>query len=296
MARLAPWVSRLLVIVIGYVAATISLRFVPVVETRADIAPPPAALEVQAVGSPSMEEIARDAARQNIFGKAGAKPVVAVKAEAPKTQRATLNLALIGVYAAQPADRALAIVSANGKPEEVFRIGETITANATLKEVLANEIVVDNSGRLEIYKLPEKIASTGRNTGLENLPGASMGNQVGQSFQNNGNGEPIDLPESPRAIRDTLARNPAMLNKLVSAVPYRENGRILGYRLTPKQGGGLLEANGILPGDVVTRVNGIALANQKNGIRALRKLVKANTVDLSILRDGVEIPISIPLE
>ena len=291
MAKLASWVSRLLVILIAYVAATISLRFVPIDETQASVAPPAVALEVQAVGSPSMAEVARDAARKNIFGVAGSKPTKAVVREVAP-QVTTLNLSLVGVYSAQPADRALAIISANGKPEEVFRVGDTITGRATLQEVKINEIVIDNGGRREIVKLPEKVASTGRSTGLENLPGASAQTTTG----NQQGGAPIELPESPKEIRDTLVQNPAMLNKLVSAVPYRENGRILGYRLTPKQSGGLLETNGILPGDVVTRVNGIALANQKNGIRALRKLVKATSVDLTILRDGVEIPISIPLQ
>ncbi len=289
MAILAPWVSRILVILIGYLGGLIALKFVPVDETHASVAIAPQ--EVPAVATPSVAEIANGAARDHIFGIAGSKPAPKITrtTEAPVTK---LNLSLVGVYSAQPADRALAILSANGKPEEVYRIGETITGRAVLKEVLHNQVVIDNGGRNEIVKLPEKVASTGRSTGLENLPG---GNVAAQGNSNTG-GSPIELPESPREIRDTLARNPAMLNKLVSAVPYRENGRILGYRLTPKQDGALLEQNGVLPGDVVTRVNGIALANQKNGIRALRKLVKASSVDLTILRDGVEIPISIPLE
>jgi general secretion pathway protein C len=293
MAKLAVWVSRVLVILIGYMAATIALRYVPVEN------PPVVAAEtlpqqeiIDAVGTPSIEEISRDAARQHIFGIAGSKPVVQVERE-EIPEETKLNLSLIGVYSAQPMDTALAIVSANGKPEEVFRIGDTITGRAKLLEVKPTEIVIDNGGRKEIVKLPEKFTSAGRTAGLENLPGA---NQPAATQQGNAGGAPIELPDSPREIRDTLARNPAMLNRLVSAVPYRENGRILGYRLTPKQSGGLLEANGILPGDVVTRVNGIALANQKNGIRALRKLVKATSVDLTILRDGVELPVSIPLE
>ncbi len=293
MVNLAAWVSRGLIVLIGYVAATIALRYVPVDErpVMASTDLPPTVIE--AVGSPSIEEISRDAAQQHIFGIAGSKPAIQIAKPDPVAQITKLNLSLIGVYSAQPMDRALAIVSANGKPEEVFRIGETITGRAKLLEVLPTEIVIDNGGKREIVKLPEKVASTGRTTGLENLPGAAVQNQPSPTANN---GAPIELPESPREIRDTLARNPAMLNKLVSAVPYRENGRILGYRLTPKQSGGLLETNGILPGDVVTRVNGIALANQKNGIRALRKLVKASSVDLTILRDGVELPISIPLE
>jgi len=149
------------------------------------------------------------------------------------------------------------------------------------------------AGRKETVKLPEIVASSGGSQqGLENLPGA----QTNQGGGVQGSSEPIQLPDSPKAIRDTLVSNPAILNKLVSAVPYRENGRILGYKITPKQQDGVLANYGVLPGDVITRVNGIALANQKNAIRALRKLVKAPSIDLSILRDGAELPVSIALE
>lgn len=289
MATFANWVSRILVVLIGYLLATIALRFVPIEQTLA-ATPAGTALEVPAVGIPSVAEIANSASRDHIFGLAGSKPLPKKTVREPEDKLTSLNLTLVGVYSAQPADRALAIISANNKPEEVFRVGETIVGKAVLTEVLALHVVIDNGGRREVVKLPENVASSSRTAGRENLPRGDV------ASGNGNNNAPIELPDSPREIRDTLAKNPAMLNKLVSAVPYRENGRILGYRITPKQGGALLEQNGILPGDVVTRVNGIALANQKNGIRALRKLVKASSVDLTILRDGVEIPISIPLE
>jgi len=264
MARLAPWAS------------------------------PTEPVVITASAGPSIPQMAASAAGRHIFGVAGSKPAPVVKRQvvAPETK---LNLSLVGVFAADPQDQAMAIISANGKPELVYRVGDQIVGRAKLQAVRAREVVIDNGGREEILKLPEKVASSGRSVGLENLPGAAVPNQP-QSGSGNQAGAPIELPDSPGAIRDTLVKNPAMLNKLVSAVPYRENGRILGYRLTPKQNGALLEANGVLPGDVVTRVNGIALANQKNGIRALRKLVKASTIDLTILRDGVEVPISIPLQ
>ena len=292
MARLAPWVSRILVLIIGYVAAVIALRFVPVQDTHASVVAPPSINEVRAVAvAPSVIEIANDAANQNIFGKPGApKPVIKREEGPPPETR--LNLKLVGIYTAEPADRAIAIISSNGKPEEVFRVGETITGKAVLAEVKQNEVVIDNGGRKETVKLPEIAASTGGSQqNLENLPGAPS-NQGGVQASN----EPIQLPDSPKAIRDTLVSNPAILNKLVSAVPYRENGRILGYKITPKQQDGVLANYGVLPGDVITRVNGIALANQKNAIRALRKLVKAPSIDLSILRDGAELPVSIALE
>ena len=186
MAKLAAWVSRALIILIGYVAATIALRFVPVDERpiMASIDVPPQVIE--AVGSPSIEEISRDAAKQHIFGLAGSKPKPVID-KTPVAQVTRLNLSLLGVYSAQPMDTALAIVSANGKPEEVFRIGDTITGSAKLLEVLPTEIVIDNGGRREIVKLPEKVASTGSSTGLENLPGAAVQNQTAQVQ----NGAPI---------------------------------------------------------------------------------------------------------
>ena len=293
MARLAPWVSRILVLVIGYVAAIIALRFVPVQNTHASAIAPGPSVEVPAAAvAPSVVEIANDAANQNIFGKPGSKPKAVIKRAEGPPPVTRLNLKLVGVYTAEPADRAIAIISSDGKPEEVFRVGETITGRAVLAEVKRNEVIIDNGGRKETVKLPELIASSGSNPGLENLPQGG-----GQNFQNSGEATAqIELPESPKAIRDTLVSNPAMLNKLVSAVPYRENGRILGYKITPKQQDGLLANYGVLPGDVITRVNGIALANQKNAIRALRKLVKAPSIDLSILRDGAELPVSITLE
>ncbi len=293
MARLAPWVSRLLVVLIGYVAATIALRFVPIQDTQAaTLAPTNAVSEVAAASVPSVVEIANDAAKQNIFGEPGAEPAPTVVRDRP-VEDTKLNLKLLGVYTAEPAESAMAIISSNGKPEAVFRVGETITGRAVLKEVLQNEVRIDNGGRIEKLELPEAVASSG-GSNFANLPGGNL--QPQQQAGAGSNDQPIQLPDSPKAIRDELVKNPAMLGKLVSAVPYRENGRILGYKITPKQQDGLLANYGVLPGDVITRVNGIALANQKNAIRALRKLVKAPSIDISILRDGAELPVSIALE
>lgn len=293
MIKVASWVSRALVVVIGYVAATVALRFVPI-DTSVATASIEPSVEVPAVSAaPSIIEMANDAANQHIFGIAEEnKPIIREPVAAPEVET-KLNLKLLGIYSAEPADQALAIISANNKPEEVFRVGETVIGGASLAEVRKTEVVISNRGKRETLKLPKDTSVGGRNVGVRNLP---TGNLPTANSPQGDSGSPIELPDSPKEIRDTLARNPGMLNKLVSAVPYRENGRILGYRLTPKQSGALLETYGVFAGDVVTRVNGIALANQKNGIRALRKLVKANSIDLTILRDGVELPINIPLQ
>ena len=164
MTRVANWVSRILVVVIGYVVATVALRFVPV-DTSVASASVNASVEVPAVSTPSMTEMANDAARQHIFGISGVKPKKTIKRESRK-EPTNLNLSLLGIYAAEPADQALAIISANGKPEEVFRVGETIIGGATLAEVLSTQVVIDNNGNLETLDLPEQVASSGSNVCL----------------------------------------------------------------------------------------------------------------------------------
>ena len=81
----------------------------------------------------------------------------------------------------------------------------------------------------------------------------------------------------------------------MAAEPYQENGKLRGYRITPKQNPEILESQGILAGDIITRVNNIELNSQKQGVRALRNAVKAENLEVTILRDGIEIPISISL-
>ena len=118
---------------------------------------------------------------------------------------------------------------------------------------------------------------------------ANSGNNQGTT------GQPIELPTNPRELRDTLARNPSVLGRVVAAEPYQENGKLVGYRITPKQNPEILEAQGIVAGDVITRVNDIQLNSQKQGIRALRNAVRADNLEVMVLRDGIEIPISISL-
>jgi general secretion pathway protein C len=124
------------------------------------------------------------------------------------------------------------------------------------------------------------------------IQSASNGN-TNQSQQNLS--QPIELPTNPRELRDTLARNPSMLGRIVAAEPYQENGKLVGYRITPKQNPEILEAQGIVAGDIITRVNNIQLNSQKQGIRALRNAVKADNLEVVILRDGIEVPITISL-
>ena len=103
-----------------------------------------------------------------------------------------------------------------------------------------------------------------------------------------------DLLHEPVEIRDICPESRPAFR--VTLVPYELHGRVIGYELIPKAAGvSLLQQHGLIAGDVVIRINGISTTRKQQAIRVLRKLVKASTVELEILRDGVYIPLVITL-
>lgn len=76
------------------------------------------------------------------------------------------------------------------------------------------------------------------------------------------------------------------------------DGKMLGYQLYPGKDSADFHANGFLPGDIVTQVNGLPLTNKKYGIRILRNLVKSDTYKLrkDELFEKQGVPVEIEVE
>ncbi|HBR98188.1 MAG TPA: type II secretion system protein GspC [Gammaproteobacteria bacterium] len=278
------WVNAALVAGIAYALSGLTIQLLTQ-SLKQDAAPQQTRLQATETKSGKDPiKLSRAVASTHLFGKAGEKPVepqVETPQVAPETR---LNLTLAGVFAYQPAQMAIAIISSGGREEQVYGIGDKI-GNATLKAVYPDRVIIENRGREETLKLPEDVAPIA----IPRVNTASANN-------NRNNKGPVELPASPRALRDKLVKNPSMLGKIVSATPYQQGGKLVGYRLQPKQNPEILEAQGIMANDVITKVNGIGLNSQKQGIRALRKLVKADNIELTVLRDGIEVPIMISLD
>lgn len=211
----------------------------------------------------------------NLFGIAGqTKTTKATKA--PETR---LNLVLKGVFAAIPMTNASAIIAKgkNGK-EEIYGIGDKLPGGVTIKEIHPEHVVLERKGQLETLYMPKNNSigkltrSTSKNT-LATTPGKALKN-----------------------IRQNIIKNPTSFTKYALPVIVRENGKQIGYRLQPQKEGDLLAQMGIEPSDVITSVNGIQLSDPKNGISALQKLSTATEVNITVKRNGVEVPLNIQLQ
>jgi type II secretory pathway component PulC len=117
-------------------------------------------------------------------------------------------------------------------------------------------------------------------------------NQVASDFE-----VTVTLPLTAREVRNLVVRKLTLLKKVVSAEPNYVNGKLNGYRILPNtHNPTFLETYGILDGDVVSKVNDIELKSQKQAIRALRIAVKAESLEIVVMRDEIEIPITISLD
>jgi len=295
-SRLPRWVNTLLVIALGWALAVLSLKLLPASETDniSTLVSAPVSIAAKTV-NPS--QLAQITAGLHLFGDATKAPVVKEKDPDPDPEPVatdtSLKLELAGVFAYSPADKAIAIIG-QGAEQSAYGIGDKIVGEAKLLEVHTDHVILENRGKRERLKLLENVAPIAMRPLPQATSNASQ-SQTNNGGQSGGQQAPIDLPTTPGALRDTLARNPSMLGRIVAAEPYQENGKLVGYRITPKQNPEILEAQGIIAGDVITRVNNIQLNSQKQGIRALRNAVKAQALEVMVLRDGVEIPLSISL-
>lgn len=290
--RSLTWLTSLinaaLAVLIGVSAALLALEFVPTPENTPT---------TQATTSPSFSsttprqdnDFGRIIASKNLFGnaqKSVAKAPVPQNTNAPKTK---LNLNLSGVLAFEPQDHSLAIIRVGGGPENIFAIGDQVGNRATLKAVYADKAIIEHNGKLETLPLP-------RDNSADSGLSLSQQSHVAPSTPPSNTALAANLPHTPGALRERLIKEPQLMNQLMRVTPYQQNGSTIGYQLSPRQGAELLQSYGIYPGDVVTSLNGVSLTSQRRGLNAMRRLVNAKNLEMTVLRNGVEVPVSISFE
>jgi type II secretion system protein C len=180
----------------------------------------------------------------------------------------------------------------SGNSEQVYTVGDGIPGNVTLKAVYLNHVLLESGRGLETLRLPEEDSAfiefkAGPQQTLTRTPPVT---HVPVATQ------PADAPaadaQSLRDLRREFIRNPGSLAEYAQTEQVNE-----GYRLTQVQDTNpIIQKLGVQDGDIVTSINGIPLDKPENGIRALRKLMKAREVQITIMRNGQEQQLTTPLE
>ena len=213
----------------------------------------------------------------NLFGNAAAKPAepVAEVTDAPETR---LNLTLTGVVASSEQEAGTAIIENRGS-QTVYGLGEKIEGtNATLQKVYNDRVIIKNGVRNETLMLDGidyDEANRRREMQARNRP------------------EPEELEEDTVELSDealeataALRERPANFTDFISISPKTEEGQLIGYQVSPGKETELFKSAGLQAGDVITQINGLDLTDLQQSQEALSELRNAQTIELTIIRDG----------
>ena len=278
-SRAPVLVNILLILACSYSLSQITWLLIPANE---DTVTRPAASKspLRRAANNKQSNYAQRINQAHLFGRYQQKEAPkAVNTDAPETR---LNLVLRGLFAATPMEKASAIIAIGKRgKEDIYSIDDKISG-ATIKEIHTDRVVLERNGRYETLRMPKDFTKSSRMKSKSSRRGStvSASDSPGRILSN---------------IRKNILKNPTSFGQYAMPIPYKVNGRLKGYRLKPQGDNSLFDAVGLQANDVVTRVNGIGLNKPSNGLSALRKLQNAKQVNITVLRNGAEIPLSIDI-
>lgn len=217
----------------------------------------------------------RQLTNAHLFGVMG-KATPSATTKAPETR---LDLVLKGILADDPMKNASVIISrGKGGQEEVYGIGDKMPGGVTIKEIHAEHIILERQGQLETLRLLKE-------NDLDTTPSPESPASTVSSTN-----------ETLKTIRENIVKNPASFMDYAMPIVVRDNGQQIGYRLQPKKDNEMLTQLGLQPTDVITAIDGVKLDNPTNSMKALRKLSTTSEVNITVQRNGTEVPLNIKLQ
>ena len=213
----------------------------------------------------------RAIANANLFGKAGAEPVLAQPQKAPETR---LNLKLRGAVAADDETIAHAIIADGSNKAKVYFVEDPVPGGATLHEVYADRVILKRGGALETLRLPKQVPTNASLTRAAGLPAS-----------------PADAAAG--SLRAAINANPTSFTEIIRPQPFMPNGEMKGYRVYPGRDRRAFAALGLRPGDLITELNGQALNNLRTGMEIFRQLSDASQMTVTIERNGTSMALTL---
>lgn len=213
----------------------------------------------------------------NLFGDMTAQPLAPVQQQVTEAPETRLNLTLSGVVATDNPKLAAAIIENRGK-QNTYGIDDEIDGtNATLIEVYADRVIIENGPRRETLMLD----------GIEYSAEAPI---YQPRIETIAGGDTIEreeykvLSEEVAESTRALQRSPANFTDFISISPNSANGQLNGYRIAPGKKPNLFRAAGFVAGDIVTEINGLDLTDPQQALEAMAELREAQALQLTINR------------
>ena len=242
---------------------------------------------------------------RHLFGEAGADEPVAVvveEVEAADTSRdgiekgareTRLQMLLRGVVASSEDGLGHAIIEYK-KKQAVYAVEDDLPVGnkVVLAKVMPRQVVIDNNGTYELLKLFEENELDAQMPAAAPAFKAPVNRGAPALLDKRGDEAATELAQS---YRDRLYQNPQSLAEVVSVNAVRQDGELMGYRVSPGKDKQQFAQLGFKAGDVVTSVNGIDLNDPANTMRLYQTMRTATEAVFDLQRGDEVVSISVSL-
>ncbi|MGB5163966.1 MAG: type II secretion system protein GspC [Woeseiaceae bacterium] len=267
---LPPWISLLLVVVIGWQLATVFWSLMPGSSAGDAVAVP--ASVANSAGRQSAENVDINAiAGAHLFGVADAEaPQEVVQQEITEDLPDTrlTNLTLKGTLAATDSKDSIAIIADSGNKQLIYFVGDPVTSGAKLHAVYRDRVVLNESGRLTNLELPKDFVAS------SSPPVRRIATSSKKAAEDTNN------------IQSVVANNISALSDVIRPTPYFVNGEQQGYRVYPGRDRRQFAALGLRPGDLIKDIDGQALSDPSQAMKIFQSLGTADQVSVTVERNG----------
>ncbi|WP_159440372.1 type II secretion system protein GspC [Vibrio quintilis] len=216
--------------------------------------------------------------QQNLFGEfnRSSKPVQnTVMVNAPKTK---LNLKLVGVVVSDEIHGNLAIIALRGE-QDTYGLDESIKGTrASLKAVLADRVIINNSGRDETLMLENIDPKLYQQMG----PIRNKAHTPGKFTEHTRHTSDKKLAQ----IKQELSNNPQNLFQYVRLSQIKRNNAVIGYRLSPGRSPELFKSVGLKRGDIAVKLNDVDLTDKNAMVKISSELSDLSEMKITVERDG----------
>ena len=265
------------------------------------------------VNAPQKQNYGKIIADQHIFGAIPKAAPKQVKAPTPtpkavKPVVTNLNLKLHGIIASKSGKGGFAMISYNGKTQEVYIQGEPIPKakkdeereldGVTVKSIGDKVVVIDNNGTEQSIELPSlSDKSSGSSTASRSTQRATSTRakpRVLPRSTTNDDGMPNPDPanngqaQSLAELREQALDDPSVLMSVITPSIVRKDGAVTGIRVYPSRNRKMFRELGLRNGDIITQVNDIIIDDPNKGMEIFEQISSAPSLSITITRGGNE--------
>lgn len=268
---LVALVNTLIVVMLSYTLAQISWRILSVPESASDMSVNVNnSNRISLAGKPDLGQFAS----MHLFGNVDIKEgLPLLRVVVPETQ---LNLVLTGLLTQSLQHDAMAIIAQGSRNEQVYHVGDSLPGDVLVHEILFDRVVLSRAGRHESLTL-QRNNTANPESGISTVSRRNTSGKMGE-------------------LRKELMENPSQVTRLINAEPVFVGEELRGYRVEPGVEREVFSSAGLRPGDVVTTINGISLADTSNFTEIYLNITSAKKLHVLIEREGELVELDVALE